>query len=188
MIQRTTPTPGGAPVTAPAPATSDTPSLDRLKSWDPSLSERLTRALEAHAAAELHGSATCQQLAERLDEPLSRLLLGLIVQDDRRHESLLQSIVGRLNEDAEQIASQALVESGTAPSSEELAEVTAELRGLIRDEHEGARYLRHLGRKEPNLYAGLYQLLLETIARDSEKHALILRFLLRRLEGNARTT
>jgi hypothetical protein len=178
-------------VTAPAPAGNNNSSFDRLKSWEPpSLAERLTRALEAHAAAELHGSATCQHLAERLDDPLSRLLLGLIVEDDRRHDSLLQSMVQRLNEDAEPAGSNPAppTDHATGPSSDELAEVTADLRGLIRDEHEGARYLRHLGRKEPTLYAGLYQLLLETIARDSEKHALILRYLLRRMEGNPKTS
>jgi hypothetical protein len=178
-------------VTAPAPAGNNNSSSDRLKSWEPpSLAERLTRALEAHAAAELHGSATCQQLAERLDDPLSRLLLGLIVEDDRRHESLLQSMVQRLSEDSDHTGSldERAADSPDGPSSDQLAAVTADLRGLIRDEHEGARYLRHLGRKEPTLYAGLYQLLLETIARDSEKHALILRYLLRRMEGHARTS
>jgi hypothetical protein len=175
-------------VTAPAPASDPNPHLVRATSWEaPSLAERLTRALEAHAAAESHGSATCQQLAERLDDPLSRLLLGLIVDDDRRHESLLHSMVHRLNDDVEPAAS-STPESATPLSSEDFPELAADLRGLIRDEHEGARYLRHLGRKEPNLYAGLYQLLLETIARDAEKHALILRFLLRRMEGGAKAT
>jgi hypothetical protein len=131
-------------------------------------------------------------LAERLADPLSRLLLGLIVEDDRRHESLLQSMVHRLNEDVQPDSTSPLPadapELATVLSSDQFPELAADLRGLIRDEHEGARYLRHLGRKEPNLYAGLYQLLLETIARDAEKHALILRFLLRRMEGGARAT
>jgi len=43
--------------------------------------------------------------------------------------------------------------------------------------------LRHLARQEPTLYGGLYPLLLETIARDSEKHATILRYLLLQIEG-----
>jgi len=56
------------------------------------------------------------------------------------------------------------------------------VRDLMRNEHEGSRHLRHLARQEPSLYGGLYPLLLETIARDSEKHATILRFLLHRIE------
>jgi hypothetical protein len=105
---------------------------------------------------------------------------------------LLQSMVQRLSKDGERASSSppqaAAADPATALSSDEFPELAADLRGLIRDEHEGARYLRHLGRKEPNLYAGLYQLLLETIARDAEKHALMLRFLLRRMEGGARAT
>ena len=61
-------------------------------------------------------------------------------------------------------------------------ELAAALRDLIRNEHEGARHLRHIGRQDAAVYDGLYSLLLEAIARDSEKHAVILRFLLARLE------
>jgi hypothetical protein len=46
--------------------------------------------------------------------------------------------------------------------------------------------LRHIARQEPQLYDGLYPLLLEAIARDSEKHATILRYLLTRLEERLR--
>ena len=45
--------------------------------------------------------------------------------------------------------------------------------------------LRHLARQEPKLYGGLYAVLLETMARDGEKHAYMLRYLLRRLEAQA---
>ena len=44
----------------------------------------------------------------------------------------------------------------------------------------------HIARQEPHLYDGLYSLLLETIARDSEKHATVLRYLLQRVEDRAR--
>jgi hypothetical protein len=56
---------------------------------------------------------------------------------------------------------------------------------LIRDEHESARHVRHLARQEPTSYGGLCPLLLETVARDSEKHATILKFILRRIERSS---
>ena len=59
------------------------------------------------------------------------------------------------------------------------------LRDMIRDEREGARYLRHIARQEPDLYDGLYTVLLECMARDDEKHVAVLRYLLRRLESRA---
>ena len=66
------------------------------------------------------------------------------------------------------------------------SEIAVGVRGLIRNEHEGSRHLRHLARQEPTLYGGLYPLLLETIARDSEKHATILRYLLHHIEERTR--
>jgi hypothetical protein len=44
--------------------------------------------------------------------------------------------------------------------------------------------VRHLARQEPSLDDGLFALWMETIARDSEKHAHVLRFILKRLEGS----
>ncbi len=151
----------------------------------PSLSERLIRALEAHASAEAHDLATSEKLAERSSDPVLKLLISLVAEDERRHHSLLQSMVGRLREEVEFVSSPTAlpVESGHGVVDRELA---ATLRALIRDEHEGARHLRHIARQEPHLYDGLYALLLEVIARDSEKHAAILRYLLLRLEGGGR--
>jgi hypothetical protein len=64
----------------------------------------------------------------------------------------------------------------------DVAELATTVRTLIRDEHEGARHLRHLARQEAGARGGLYALLLETIARDSEKHATIFQFILRQIE------
>jgi hypothetical protein len=151
----------------------------------PPPSDRLIRALEAQAAATAADVASCRHLAQLTSDPVVELLVDLIVNDAQRHDKLMRSMIRPLEEEVEFVTS-----SGTVPGSDSLppgaptdtAEMVATVRGLIRNEHEAARHLRHLGRQEPTLYAGLYPLLLETIARDSEKHATILRYLLRRLE------
>jgi hypothetical protein len=148
----------------------------------PSVSDRLIRALEAHASAEAHDLATCQGLAERSSDPVLRLLLQLLVEDEERHHTLLQSMVRRLQEEVEFVPSHSAVPV-SEPDATAGMELAATLRELIRDEHEGARHLRHLARQEPHLYDGLYPMLLETIARDSEKHATMLRYLLMRAEN-----
>jgi rubrerythrin len=148
----------------------------------PSLSERLIRALEAHASSEAHDLDVCQQLAERSNDPIVRLLVGIVVEDEQRHHSLLQSMVRRLQQEVEFVSEPGALPVGEGVASAADPEIAATLRGLIRDEHEGARHLRHIARQEPHLYEGLYPLLLEAIARDSEKHATILRFLLLRVE------
>jgi len=150
----------------------------------PSLSERLIRALEAHASAEAHDLATCEALAERSSDPVLKMLMGLVAEDEQRHHTLLQSMVRRLQEEVEFVESPTALPVGGTDSALDI-ELATTLRALIRDEHEGARHMRHVARQEPHLYDGLYPLLLETIARDSEKHAAILRFLLLRIEDHA---
>jgi rubrerythrin len=144
-------------------------------------SERLIRALEAYASAEARDLADCQDLVQRSDDPGVKLLLGLIIDDEQRHRALLESMVRRLQDDSQPDVAFAAQLDGTGIPVSDL-ELAAALRTLIRDEHEGARHLRHVGRQDATVYGGLYTLLLEAIARDSEKHATILRFLLKRFE------
>jgi rubrerythrin len=151
----------------------------------PSVSERLIRALEAHIAAEGRGIADCQQLAQRSTDPVVRMLMALIVEDEHRHHALLRSMADRMRDEVEFVPSETTLpvpsdaDSENAPVDAQMAIV---VRSLIRDEHESARHVRHLARQDPLLYGGMYPLLLETIARDSEKHAAILRYVLRRIE------
>ena len=144
----------------------------------PSASERLIRALEAHASAEARDLADCEALAARSHDPVAKLLIDMIVEDERRHHTLLLSMVSRLQEEVEFVPSPNALPVSTHIEDADPALATA-VRALIRDEHEGARHLRHIARQEPHVYDGLYALLLETIARDSEKHATILQFILK---------
>src|SRR5207249_3965440 len=123
----------------------------------PSLSERLIRALEAHASAEAHDLATCEALADQSTDPVVRMLIGLVADDEQRHHSLLQSMVRRLQEEVEFVASPSSLPVAEADSEVD-SELATTLRGLIRDEHEGARHMRHIARQEPHLYDGLYPL------------------------------
>jgi hypothetical protein len=150
----------------------------------PPTSDRLVRALEAHQAAAAADSATYRQLVERLGDPVVELLLRMIVEDEYRHDALLGSMIRRLHDEVEFVVTPGAVPvpSGWGSETAETAIETAAMRGLIRNEREGSRHLRHLARQEPSLYGGLYPLLLETIARDSETHATILRYLLHRIE------
>ena len=164
--------------------------LDASGVGDPPLvSERLIRALEAHQAASAADVAECLQLGRRMCDPTVDLLVGTIVADEQRHSALLHSMICRLQEDRHPTGSTgALPVPGALPPGppEVGAEIAATLRGLIRNEREGSRHLRHLARQEPGLCQGLYPLLLETIARDAEKHVTVLRYLLKRVEASVR--
>jgi hypothetical protein len=170
-----------------APIAANNPWLHPMPpTQPPSLSERVIRALEAHASAEAHDVATCEQVMQRSEDPVVKLLVGMIVEDEQRHHSLLQSMVRRLQEEVEFVSSPTALPVGDDDVDNSDTELPTTLRNLIRDEHEAARHLRHIARQEPHMYGGLYPILLETIARDSEKHATIFRFLLQRLEDRVR--
>jgi len=167
-----------------ADVTSSDPWLDLqpfITETQGTASERLIRALAAQVSAEAQDLADCEDLVKRSDEPYVRLLLGLIVEDQQRHRALLESMVQRLQGAAE-VFSAPIVQpvEGSEPLTE--VELAAALRVLIRNDHEAARHLRHISRQEASIFGGLYSMLLEAVARDSEKHAAILRYLLTRLE------
>jgi rubrerythrin len=170
--------------TAP-PATQNPWEHPLTNGHAPPLSERLIRALEAHLAAGAQDIADCHNLAQDSKHPVAQLLLGLIVEDEQRHHALLLRIVRRLQEEVEFAAwpPTTLPVPSDAPFIGDDRTV-GRLRALIRDEEEGARYLRHLARQDPGLYEGLFGVLLETIARDSQKHAYVLRYLLRTVEAH----
>jgi len=138
----------------------------------PARAERLIRGLEAHQAAEAQDVATCQALQQSVPNAAFSLLLDLVVDGAQRHQALLQTMVEHVQES----------DTDEPPVPYADPSSTAALRALIRDQQEGARYLRHLGRQEPALYDSMFATLLESMARDSEKHAMVLRYLLRRLE------
>jgi hypothetical protein len=178
------------------PAVTDTAPVPTFNSWlhpmaggeAPPLSERLIRALEAHVAASAADIATCRELTSRVDDPVVQMLVDMIVQDERRHDALLGAMVRRLEEEVAFVPAQGAlpVPDGSRLLDLDAAmEIAASVRGLIRNEQEGSRHLRHLARQEATLYGGLYPLLLETIARDGEKHATILRYVLHWIEGSA---
>jgi hypothetical protein len=174
-------------VTEIAPVATNNPwAYPLAPTQPPSLSERLIRALEAHASAEAHDLATCEQLAQRSRDPIVKLLMGIILEDEQRHHALLRSMVRRLQDEVECVASPTAlpVAQGSAASGD--GDTAATLRGLMRDEHEAAHHLRHIAHQESHLFDGLYPLLLDTMARDSDKHATILRYLLRRAEERCR--
>src|SRR5579871_4058659 len=71
--------------------------LDRAPTCTYAASERLVRALEAHASSEAHDLADCRDLAQRSDDAYVKLLFDLIIDDQQRHQALLQSMVRHLS-------------------------------------------------------------------------------------------
>jgi len=171
--------------------TITTPILGTQNPWEhplterapPPVSERLIRALEAHIAAASDDAAQASRLADTSGDRAINVLLELIVEDAKRHEELLERMVRRLRQELDFTDTPTALAVPGASAFAGAEEALGNLRSLIRNEQEGARYLRHLARQDSDLYDGFFALLLDTFARDAEKHVHLLRYLLRHTEA-----
>lgn len=148
--------------------------------------EWLLDAIERHAAAEADALDQYRHVATASQDPVIALVMQLILEDEERHHGLLKRMEATLRDALQWTRSpNALPSSASqqAPAANDLAEA---VRGLIDEEHTGARYMRELARQEERMNAGLNTLLFEMMAHDSEKHAKLLGFVRDRLVSRSR--
>ena len=143
--------------------------------------EQLENVIEAHVRNEAEHVFGYRAIAAEVKDPLAAMLVSLVIEDEERHHELMRRMAARLRDDIAGTRSDEGLRvfpvggGGTAS----LAERT---RAYADDEREGAKVLRELAKDTGRIYGGAFALLLETMARDSEKHELVMRFILRRLE------
>src|SRR5262245_9808427 len=138
--------------------------------------ERLLEAVEAHARAEQDALGLYQRVADQSGDPIVALVMQLILDDEQRHHTLLGRMATSLRNALEWRSEPGALPSGNEPPRGIHAELLETTRELIKEEHDGARYLRKLAGGQRGLNAGLATVLLEMMALDSEKHAYLLRF------------
>jgi hypothetical protein len=144
--------------------------------------DRLLGVFERHITAEADTVAAYRQLAETSADPVVALLMGQVVGDEDRHHGLLRSMAARLRDTLQWTHSpDALPVRGTPPEAE-AGELLRTVREFASQEREGARQARELAKQQDGLYDGLFALLLETMAADSEKHERILSYIARRIQ------
>ncbi len=143
---------------------------------------RLVRELEAHAAVAAEEVAGYRQLAEASPDPVCTALTRLLQTEESKHRRLLEELVRSLRQAA--AATQPPSDGGESNGHGEAGAAAAALiaRHLLREEREAARHLRHLARQSPDVADGVYRLLLETMARESDAHEQVLRYIVRRLD------
>ena len=150
--------------------------------------EQLFTAVEAHAHRKAQSLERYQQLAERSEDPVTTLVVRLIVGNEENQRRLLDQLSLTLRDQFKWTQSPDDLPNGappTRPIDPDLIEIS---RGLIREEHVSADQLRALADRERGLNGGLDSLLLEAVAMSNAIHAQMLRFVQRRLERrNVRT-
>lgn len=152
--------------------------MDALRHPDPAGAELLSflQAVEQHVRDEASSVATYRRLRREASDPLVRTAMDMLVRDEQRHHRLLRRIATSLW--YQLTWQEAPADVGTVPSTISADEV----RSLGQEERRGAIELRELARRQRSSNNELACLLLETMALDSEKHALLLTFVGRRLE------
>jgi rubrerythrin len=154
--------------------------------WDvaaPATTEELLHIFEAHVRGESQHIDAYRGLAASSADPVVAMLMDLVLEDEERHHDLFRRMTGRLREDVEALsATETLTYTRPAKGAVD-PHLSSTIEEYARDEVQGARELRRLARESRTLYGGLFGLLLETMADDSEKHERVMRFVLKRIEG-----
>ena len=139
--------------------------------------ERLSRTIEDHANAEQESIKAYRELAETCPDRLVAQIMRMVLEDEEHHHGTFRRIALLLRSDP------SLLEPLTVDviPPEALDRTLATLDGAVTAEREGAQQLRGLALQTSGLANGVISLALEVMARDSEKHALLLRFASERL-------
>jgi hypothetical protein len=152
---------------------------------EPGTVEWLLNAVEHHASAEADALVQYEQLAESSGDPVVALVMRLILDDEVRHHGLLKRIEASLRDALYWSHSPTSLPTSPTPQQPLHADLAEVARGLIAEEHTGARKMRELAEQEKGIGSGLHSLLLEMMAMDSEKHARLLQFVRNRLYARA---
>jgi hypothetical protein len=159
---------------------------ERAEATAPSSIERLLHAVDAHAAAEAEALDEYSELADGSGDSVIAFVMRLILDDEVRHHGLLNGMAATLRDALEWTSSPAaLPKGGTLGPLPDTYAMLA--RRLVEEERTGARALRKFAEQERDINGGLDSVLLEMMAMDSEKHAMLLQFVQKRLDQGVRS-
>lgn len=147
----------------------------------PSTTEELLRIFEAHTSGEAKHIDAYRALAHSVSDPIVSVLMDLVLEDEERHHDLFRRMTARLRDDIEATRSAEALPYRSATENGRSRDVAHVVESYARDESETARTLRSLAKDARLLYGGLFGLLLDTMADDSEKHERVMRFVLSRI-------
>lgn len=149
--------------------------LDRLREMNASDAEyAFVETLTGHGRDEAWFLERYQQYADQVDDPAIRYLIGLVLDDERRHHRVLAEII------------QSAVFGAGAPGAlpdrspggvldEDLLALTEQ---LLAAEHRERKELRELRKRlQPWSHATIWPLLVEMMEHDTAKHEAVLRYI-----------
>ena len=146
----------------------------------PTLRSRLQNAVLMHQASEEPSLELYRSVAESIEDPLAKMVLESIAEDEDRHHEVMSTIIRRLSAE---VADGAPTATGGVRTDldKEAKAIVKDLKEVARHEREGVRLMRKLAADYREVDAGLPSALIEAMATDSKKHDQMLRFVLGRL-------
>jgi hypothetical protein len=144
--------------------------------------ERLMNEFESHETHEAVYVRRYRELFLRLQNPLVKFLLELILADEEKHHTVLQSMTSTLKGAVTWTRFESALEGlyNLGQQKDEILKVTEE---FIRAEKREIVEYRKLMRATKRYYQGLFTLFLAAMIHDSEKHVEILEFLRKQLKS-----
>jgi hypothetical protein len=138
--------------------------------------ERLLNEFEAHEAKEEKSIEQYKTLMRQLPSPVTKSLLQLIVSDEEKHRAVIHAMIATLKGSLTWSKPE-----GSLAGTADLSSLNGQLRVITEDfialEREGVRECETLAKESARYYHGLFKILLDSMARDSEKHIALLEFL-----------
>lgn len=138
--------------------------------------ERLLNEFEAHEAKEEKSIAIYKKSLGEMANPMTRFLLQMIVSDEEKHRAVIHSMVATLKGSLTWTKP-----AGSLEGADDAAGLNSRLRAateeFIRIEKEGIKEYKSLLSESSGYYHGLFNVLIGSMMRDSEKHVELLEFL-----------
>jgi bacterioferritin (cytochrome b1) len=138
--------------------------------------ERLLNEFEAHEAKEEKSIEDYNRLVHALPNPVTKFLLQLIISDEEKHRAVIHAMIATLKGSLTWTRPEDSLD-GAAGLSSLNGSLRATTDAFIELEKEGIRECKTLMKESRNYYHGVFEVLLDSIIRDSEKHVELLEFL-----------
>ena len=143
--------------------------------------EELFDQLHAHEQDEARSLADYEDAAKASPDAGVRYLMGLVLEDERRHHRLTQAMVDEVQQSLQWLEGEAPLPPIQASGANRMT-LLAQTRCFLQVEREGEKKLEHLRKQVKSLHSGLLELLVELMQTDARKHISILKHIEKRLE------
>jgi hypothetical protein len=138
----------------------------------------ITHEFQAHVREEERFLDSYRELVKSIDDPGTRLLVELIVEDEERHHALM----ARLAREAREAVDGGVATTAPRFSAADVAQLHEPTERFLEAERDDRRQLRALaGALKPLRHSNVWPLVVELMEIDTRKHIRILEYLRARL-------